>query len=256
MSDFVSVCVEAARAGGEVLKSFREPLDVREKSPADLVTQADFASQDAIHRVIAAAFPKHGFVGEEQSAHARPDAEYCWVVDPLDGTANFVHGLPQYAVSVAVERAGVVQAGAVYDPVMDECFTAALGEGAQLNGRPLSTSGITRIDAALLAVSLPPKVTPDSPDIRDLVAVAQACQSIRRMGSAALNLSYLAAGRVDGYWASLIYPWDVAAGVLAVLEAGGVVTARDGSGFNLWKPAFLAAASGELHRQIAALLTK
>ncbi len=251
MPEFIRVCTEAARAGGAVLRSFQGPLDVQEKGPSDLVTKADFASQEVIRQIVIEAFPEHGFVAEEGDAHLRPDREYCWVVDPLDGTANFVHGLPQYAVSVAVERAGIVQAGAVYDPVLDECFTATLGGGAQLNGRTVRTSRITQIERAMLAVSLPPGVTRDSPDIRDLVEIAVACQSIRRMGSAALNLCYLACGRVDGYWASVIHPWDVAAGVLAVQEAGGVVTARDGAGFSLWRPAFLAAANDQLHRQIA-----
>ncbi|MEX0938070.1 MAG: inositol monophosphatase family protein [Pirellulales bacterium] len=255
MSQLVNVCEEAARAGGKAIQQFRGPLGVREKGPSDLVTEADLASQRAIRRIVETAFPTHGFVGEEEGATQRPDAEYCWVADPLDGTANFVHGLPQYSVSVAVERDGVVQAGAVYDPVAEECYTAIRGGGAYLNGIQLRTSRVEQIGQAMLAISLPPKVKPESVDMRDLVEITQHCQAIRRMGSAALNLCYLAAGRIDGYWAAVIYPWDVAAGVLAVCESGGVVTARDGGPFDLWRPAFLAAATESLHAQIASHLT-
>ena len=254
MHDLVTICEDGARVGGAVLLDWQGRFGVQEKGPADLVTQADLASQEAIQEVVARAFPDHAFVGEETGSAARPEAEFCWIVDPLDGTTNYVHGYPFYCVSVAVESRGGVLAGAVFDPVSGECFTAARGEGARLDGKPISTSQVSTLSDALIAVSFPPKIGPETREIRDFVEIASACQAIRRTGSAALNLAFLAAGRVDGYWAHTIYPWDVAAGALLVREAGGLVTAIDGGPFDVWRPAFVASAGEPLHGEFRSYL--
>lgn len=248
-SEFETVCELAARSGGAVLRDWSGKLRVREKGPADFVTEADLASQDSIRQVILGRFPDHGFVAEENTEPPHADRPN-WVVDPLDGTTNFVHGLTHYAVSIAVEWGGTILAGAVYDPVSDECFTASRSGGARLNGAIISTSEASRVSDALVAISFPPRVRADTLEVADFVRIISDCQAIRRMGSAALNLCYVACGRMDAYWAHTIYPWDVAAGVLLVREAGGVVTAPGGTPFDLWRPAFVASATEPLHEDL------
>jgi myo-inositol-1(or 4)-monophosphatase len=230
----------------------------REKGPADLVTDADEASQDAIARAIAARFPGHAFIGEEQPAHLpqAKQAEFTWIVDPLDGTTNYVHGYPQFAVSVALAAGDELLVGVVYDPVADTCFSAAAGQGALCDSARIRTSAVKDVSEALTTVSLPARVRRDSPDLMDFIEASLVCQAVRRSGSAALNFAYLARGAVDAFWARHIHPWDVAAGVLLVREAGGVVTSRDGGEFNLWKPDFLAAANPELHAGLLKALAR
>jgi myo-inositol-1(or 4)-monophosphatase len=254
----LDTCEAAACAGGHELVSWQGRFQAHEKGAADLVTDADLASQAAIQRVIAARYPDHAFVGEEQSEGSRafrPDA-LTWIVDPLDGTTNYVHGYPQYAVSVAVAQGSEVLAGVIYDPVRDECFAAAAGEGAWKNRQRLSASNVCDPGAALVAVSLPAKVGRDSPDLLDFIEAVQSCQAVRRSGSAALNLAHVAAGTLDAFWATHIHAWDVAAGVLLILEAGGVVTARDGGDFDLWNPHFIVTATPELHGRLLRLLNR
>lgn len=255
MPDFLTVCEEAARAGGAELQNWVGKFQVREKGPRDLVTQADVASQQVIRGIVMGRFPDHGFVGEENGEQQTPDTPYRWIVDPLDGTSNYAHGVPHYCVSVALEGERRLLAGAVYDPVLDECFAAAAGQGARLNGRPIQVSRVTSLAAALVATSFPARVTADLPVVAELVAVLPACQAFRRGGSAALNLAYIAAGRFEAYWAADLHPWDAAAGVLLVLEAGGVVTDLDGGPFDVWNPKLLAAAGPDLHQQLFAVLT-
>jgi myo-inositol-1(or 4)-monophosphatase len=226
------------------------------KGPADLVTDADLASQEAIRRVIAERFPSHGFLSEEQACAglSANSEQLTWIVDPLDGTTNYVHGYPQYCVSVALARRNQILAGVIYDPVNEQCFVAGSGEGAWCNGAPMKTSSVISVEDALVAVSLPARVREDSPDLLDFVAATQVCQAVRRSGSAALNFAYTAKGALDAFWATHIHPWDVAAGVLLVREAGGVVTSRSGGEFNLCSPHFVAAAGGQLHAGVLTML--
>ena len=254
MEDYLTACEQAARAGGEVLLSWIGQFAVREKGPSDLVTEADLASQEAIRGILLVHYPKHAFVGEELDRSADLTAEYCWVVDPLDGTTNYVHQLPHYAVSVALLHHGQPIVGAIFDPVHDECFTCARGQGAFLNRRPIRTSTVADLSGALVTASFAARVERGSAEIDQFVAAALACQAMRRTGSAALNLCYLAAGRVDAFWALSTKAWDVAAGVLLVEEAGGVVTGLDGGPFDLRTPHPLAAATPTLHRQFHELL--
>jgi myo-inositol-1(or 4)-monophosphatase len=251
-NDYLRVCEEAARAGGRVIQDWIGRLEVRKKGPADLVTQADLASQAAVRSIVLGAFPEHSLLGEEADANTGSDVrtEYRWIVDPLDGTTNYVHGVPHYCVSLALERLGKPIVGTVYDPCLDECFTAAQGCGARLNGRPIQTSKVEMIEEALAAVGFPPNVASDHPDLMLFLKMLPRCQAIRRTGSSALNLCYLAAGRFDLYWSYATHIWDVAAGVLILQEAGGVVCAIDGGEFSLEKATFLAAANRPLHAQL------
>jgi myo-inositol-1(or 4)-monophosphatase len=257
ISDWIETCEAAARAGGQELRAWQGRFQTREKGACDLVTDADLASQDAIRRVISARFPDHAFLGEEQAGefvHANAD-QLTWIVDPLDGTTNYVHGYPNYAVSVAIARGSQVLAGVIYDPVRDQCFSAAAGRGASCNGARLKTSCVTKVSEALVAVSLPARVPRDSRDLLDFIEAVQVCQAVRRSGSAALNLAHVACGSLDAFWATQIQPWDVAAGVILIREAGGALTARNGEPFELWKPNFLAASGSDLHRELLNVLT-
>jgi myo-inositol-1(or 4)-monophosphatase len=231
----------------------------REKGPRDLVTDADLASQKAIREVLLDAFPEHDFLGEEseegggEPGHARP---YRWIVDPLDGTANYVHGMRGFSVSIGLEYRGQMLVGVVYDPVSEECFTAGSGAGAWLNGQSIQASSCDRLSRALVAVSFSARVERDSPQIRRFIEVVTECQSLRRMGSAALNLSYMACGRLDGYFATSLKTWDVAAGVLIAREAGVRVSSVDGSPFDLTRPWLAAAATKPLHEQLLRVLAR
>jgi myo-inositol-1(or 4)-monophosphatase len=254
IAEYRRVCEQAAEAGGAVLLDWAGRFAVREKGPADLVTEADLASQDAIRDMLLGAFPEHGFLAEENlSIPSRQDG-LRWIVDPLDGTTNYVHGLPQYAVSIALEQAGKLLVGVVYNPATGERFTATAGQGAQLNGRPLRVSKVTTLDQALIATSLPAKVRREDPEVSDFLAVTFASQAVRRMGSSALNLCYLAAGRFDAYWARSTKAWDIAAGMLILREAGGVATSIDGGELDLARPEFIAASTPDLHREISQVL--
>ena len=250
MPDLITVCEQAARAGGAVLQDWVGRFSARLKGPRDFVSEADLASQETIAQIIAQNFPDHLFVGEEEMAEKsrpiRTPGKYHWIADPLDGTANYVRGIPHYAVSIGVERDGVLLAGVIYDPVLEECFTATAGGGAFLNERSIQVSGVTNLDEALLAASFPPRVTPQLPAVKEFVAFIEQCQGVRRGGSAALNLAYIATGRYDGYWAADLHPWDAAAGVLVVQEAGGAVSSLSGGPFDPWDPKLIAASSGKL----------
>lgn len=255
MSDYLKTCEQAARAGGAVLLDWMDRFAVREKGPSDLVTEADLASQQVIRELVLAAYPSHGFLGEEGSPEPC-QGPFRWIVDPLDGTTNYAHRLPQFCVSIALENAGRVLVGTIFDPISGECFTAAAGQGAALNGRPIRTSAVTQLSSALAAVSFPARVARGSPLIADFIEVLHQAQAVRRMGSSALNLAYLAAGRLDAYWATDTKTWDVAAGWLLVQEAGGVVTGLNGAPCDLERPHFVAAGTLELHRQMLDVLNR
>ena len=248
IDDYLRVCIEAVHIGGRVIQDWAGRAEVRKKGPADLVTQADFASQEAVRKAVLEAFPEHCLLGEEKlpGVDAVERAEYRWIVDPIDGTTNFLHGVPHYCVSLALERQGELLVGAVYDPMLDECFTAAAGCGAQLNGRPIHTSAVTALSEALAAVGFPPNVQPDTPDLLVFMEMLRRCQAIRRTGSSALNLCYLAAGRYDLFWSYSTKIWDVAAGVLILREAGGQITSPTGGEFLLEEAHFLAASTPQL----------
>jgi myo-inositol-1(or 4)-monophosphatase len=252
LNKFLHVCEQAVRAGGETVQYWVGKIKVSKKGPADLVTQADFASQEAVARTILTEFPNHRLLGEENTTRStnEPDSPYRWIVDPLDGTTNYVHGIPHYAVSLALERNGDLLVGAVFDPVMGECFTAAKGQGAWLNGQTIRTSQVTAISEALGVGGFPPGVNSDSPDFQFFLEAIYHCQSVHRSGSTALNMSYLAAGRYDVFWTFAAHLWDVAAGILLVEEAGGAICRPDGGAFSLEDGPFLSAANPILLGQL------
>ena len=252
--ELLTVCETAARAGASELRAWLGRFQARQKAPRDLVTDADLASEQAVRGVISAAFPEHGILGEEAPDASQLDLPYGWVVDPLDGTLNYAHGFPCYGVSIAVTHRGKLLAGVVYDPERDECFTAAAGAGARLNGQSIAVSPTTRMEEALVAISFPAVVTQDAPDVRAFLNVAPHCQAIRRTGSAALNLAYVACGRLDAHWAHEIHPWDSAAGVLLVQEAGGVATGSTGRPYSVAAGHYLAAGTAALHETLLPLV--
>ena len=264
--EHLRVCEEAARAGAAVLQSWRGRFAVSTKGPKDFVTEADLASQTEIRRLVTAAFPDYGFEGEESlpDTAAPPANALRWVVDPLDGTTNYVHGYPAYCSSVALADGDRLLVGTIYDPITDECFTARAGHGAWLNGQPLKASTAKDPSDALAAVSFPAHSASDSLAVRDFLAVLPAVRAVRRSGSSALNLAYLAAGRLDAFWARRIASWDVAAGLLLVQEAGGVtaplvppggVAGEPGETVPLANPAFIAAGTPELLTTLRDMMT-
>ncbi len=252
--NYLACCEEAARAGGARLLEWRGRFQAREKGPADLVTEADLASQDAVRDVILRQFPDHQILAEEGLHDARLEAGACWVIDPLDGTTNYVHGFPCYAVSVALVAEGKIECGCVYDPLAEACYTAQAGNGAHLNGDPLQVSGVRQLSEALMAASFAAYVDPEGPEIGNFTRVLLASQAVRRLGSAALNLCHVAAGQFDGFWATDTKLWDVAAGFLIVQEAGGVVTPFDGETPVIQRPHFISAATPELERELRGVL--
>lgn len=265
MPDYLSVCLEAARRGGDLLLDWQHRFRAKEKSPKDLVTEADVASQEAIRAIIHKAFPDHDFLGEEDAADRKAKglpllgtrkSNFRWIVDPLDGTVNYVHKLPGYAVSIALQEGDELLVGVVFDPLSGDCFVGQRGQKPTLNGQTITTSGCERTETALIAVSFSSNVPRGSIEITRFVETLHACQSVRRMGSAALNLCYVACGRLDAYWATSVAIWDVAAGLLVLHEAGGGISALDGSKLALDKPEMIAAASPALQRELVKVLAQ
>jgi myo-inositol-1(or 4)-monophosphatase len=260
--EFIEVCEQAARAAGELLLQMQHRVLIREKAPKDLVTEADVAAQREIARIVLAEFPDHDFLGEEsgqgmsRSVTNGPSSGYRWIVDPLDGTVNYVHGLPSFAVSVALERDGKVLAGVVFDPLLQECYRATAGGGATLNGAPLAAGSCTSLASALVAASIGANVQRDSLEVQRFIEILYLSQSIRRLGSAALNMCYVAAGRLDAYWGTSVKSWDVAAGALILQEAGAVLTSIAGEPFCLENPALLCAATMGLHQELLEALRR
>ena len=244
LSDYLDAATEAARLGAAVLEDWRTRFQVREKGRYDLVTEADVGSQNAIKAYILKRFPGHAFVGEEDPASQRKpgaDAPPTWIVDPLDGTTNYVHNCPLYCVSIGLQVAGEMVVGVVLDPRHQELFTAAKDQGAFLNGKRIQVSPIATLDEALLATGFPPDLRGQEIALAWWRYFSLNTQALRRTGSTALNLAYVAAGRFDGYWAFDNHAWDVAGGVVLVREAGGLVTNTDGTEYDAFTPDCLAA---------------
>jgi myo-inositol-1(or 4)-monophosphatase len=251
---------EAAREAGRVLLTYIGKVSVREKGRSDLVTDADIAAQQTIQRILTGRFPHYGFLGEESSpeeqAAARLGGKPIWVVDPLDGTTNFVHRMPGFSVSIALVLENQVQLGVVYDPIQNVVYTA-VGDGPALrDGKPITASRCENLEQALVCFSLQPGVRRNDPSIQQFLDVLERCQSIRRLGSAALNLCYLAEGFLDSYWATSVKCWDVAAGYLIARQAGAVFSHCDGSPLDLWNPVFVGSATTPLHRQMIGCLNR
>lgn len=253
---FLDHAVAAAKAGGGELLAWQDRFVAREKGPRDLVTEADAASQTAIQKLLLSAFPDHGFLGEEQGGSIRPDAEFVWICDPLDGTSNYVHRLPIFCVSIALARGNDVICGAIYDPLRDVCYRAARGHGAWANDRPLRASGTHSLGKALVAASFPAVVQPGARELADFCDIVVRSRAVRRLGSSALNLCFVADGVFDAFWASDTKVWDIAAGVLIAHEAGAHVTGLGGGPLQLAQPHVLAASTPDLHRELLSVLAR
>ena len=259
LENAMTVGVDAAQAAGKILCDMLETAIVREKAPKDLVTDADLAAQHCIESRIKEAFPTHLFLGEESAFSSADRAsiskgDWLWIVDPLDGTVNYVHRMPNFAVSIALMTAGKIMLGIVFDPMANELYTATIGQGATVNGSKLQCSNCTSLDKALVAASFPPQIKKDSVEVAQFVEVLVRSQSIRRLGSAALNLCYVAQGRLDAYWAGALKVWDIAAGSLIASEAGATLTKQDGSPFDPWVGELLAAGSKNLSQELRVCL--
>jgi len=243
----------AREAGAELRRRFGRQVTVTLKSELDPVTDADQAVEGLIRQGIQAYFPTHAIQGEEQG-ETSPEGPLRWIVDPLDGTVNYAHSFPHFAVSIGVADAQAVQVGVVYDPMRDELFTARRGHPAWLNGVRLAVSRTTELQRALLATGFPyDRRRNDDNNHREFVALNLASQGVRRPGSAALDLAYVASGRLDGYWEQHLGPWDVAARALLVDCAGGTLSTYDGTPFDGFGHQVVAS-NGPLHAAILAQL--
>jgi len=222
----------AARRAGAVLIRHLNKLDklqIEKKGHNDFVSEADYAAERAIIDVIHKHYPDHAILAEESGTQGESDT--VWIIDPLDGTTNFVHGFPQFCVSIGVEVRGRIEHGVVYDPMRQELFSASRGDGALLEGRKIRVSGVKELEHALIGTGFPFRQTDDDmgPYLGMLGKVVRNTSGVRRPGAAALDLCYVAAGRLDGFWEIGLKPWDLAAGSLIIREAGGIVSGLDGS---------------------------
>jgi myo-inositol-1(or 4)-monophosphatase len=255
-SPIVNVMANAAlKAARGLIRDFGEveQLQVSIKGPGDFVSTADFRAERTLRAELTRARPGYGLLFEESGA-ADGDGRHRWIVDPLDGTTNFLHGIPHFAISIGLERDGEIVAGVVYDPTRDEMFTAEKGAGAYLNDRRLRVSARRRIDESVIATGIPARRGDShAPYLATLAAVMAATAGVRRFGSAALDLAYVAAGRYDGFWEYRLSPWDLAAGLVLVKEAGGYVSDLSG-GYAMMTSGDILAANDHLHLPLAALI--
>ena len=232
-SALMNVMIGAARKAGRGLaRDFGEieQLQVSVKGPGNFVTAADRKAEEALKAELAKARPGYGFLGEEGGSHTGTDTTHTWIVDPLDGTTNFLHGIPQFAISIGLERSGTIVAGVIYNPITDELFVAERGKGAFLNDRRLRVAARKQLADSVIACGLPHLGRGDLDlGLRELSTIQAKVAGLRRFGAAALDMAFVAAGRLDGYWERNISPWDIAAGIIILREAGGFVTDIDGA---------------------------
>jgi myo-inositol-1(or 4)-monophosphatase len=246
---YLATAIEAAIDAGRIHRQyFRQAPIVRKKGPIDLVTAADLAVEQEFRELIARRFPGHSVLGEEAALGSQPaESRFRWIIDPLDGTTNFAHGLAIFCVSIALEIDGRVDVAVVYDPMGEELFTAERGGGARLNGQPMRVSACSTLLDALLVTGFHYNIHLERRrQVATFGAFLGEAQAVRRIGSAALDLCYVAAGRFEGYWEERIHPWDIAAGSLVVEEAGGRLSGVDGAPFDVFA-GHLVASNGPVH---------
>jgi len=254
MDDYLETAVKAARAAGELQRErFRGDNRIDYKGEKNLVTEVDRASEDLIIRALREACPGCDVLAEE-SGSVSQGSSFRWIIDPLDGTTNYAHGFPWFAVSIALEIGGEVRLGVVYHPMMDELFTAVAGQGARLNGRKISVSRRRPLGECLLATGFPyDRTRTNENNFQNFIEFQLAARAVRRAGAAALDLAYVAAGMLDGFWECKLNPWDVAAGKLLVEEAGGTVSNHQGEPYSLADHRILAS-NGRVHREMINIL--
>jgi len=253
---FLDAATAAALAAGRLQRSrFATDFAVDLKGAKDLVTELDTASESMIVGMLLERFPDHGILAEEGS-YPDGNGRHTWIIDPIDGTTNFAHGFPWFCSSIALEQDGCLEVGVIYNPINDELFTASAGNGAFLNGRRLHVSQRSPLSSCLLGTGFPYDcATHPENNFDSFIRFQKTARGIRRAGAAALDLAYLAAGRLDGFWEVKLKPWDVAAGTLLIQEAGGLVTAFDGSPYDVRNHRILAS-NGLIHREMIELLAQ
>jgi len=248
------IAEQAARTGGEQLRAWRRKFVVKEKGKFDLVTDADHAAQQAVKEVLMTAFPEHAFLGEETALVEKQallqSQKPLWVVDPLDGTTNYVHDFPCYAVSIGLVVNHEVVLGVIYDPRQDELFSTVRGHGATLNGERLKCTPSASLSDALIAVGFPANLRGNEHVLEAWKWFGYESQGMRRTGSSALNLAYVASGRLDGFFAFQICPWDIAAGMVLVEEAGGRISQVDGTTYDPLQEKIFVSSNGPLHGEL------
>ena len=249
----LNVAVEAAREGGKFLKkNLGKVRSIERKGGQEknLVTEIDKGSEELIIKLIRKHFPAHDILAEESGARKGAASEYRWIIDPLDGTTNYTHAFPVFCVSIGLEWKGKLLCGVIYDPNTNELFTAERGKGAFLNGKRIGVSKTPTLQNSLLVTGFPYNIA-ENPHhaIERFVSFLMKSQAVRRMGSAALDLAYVACGRFDGFWEVALQPWDMAAGVLLVEEAGGLVTDFSGGSMDIYKGALLSS-NGKIHDEM------
>ncbi|MEC9375520.1 MAG: inositol monophosphatase family protein [Pseudomonadota bacterium] len=256
MKPFLNTAIEAARLAGNTIMRHANrvhQLDVRSKSRNEFVSQVDLAAEEAIIDVIKKRYPEHSFLCEESGS--RGNSDHIWIIDPLDGTTNYLYGLPIYCVSIALQIKGRTEVGVVYNPHSQELFTAIQGGGAQLDGKRIRMSSRKELEGALIGTGFPYRENDRWMDVylEQLRAVMEIAGDVRRPGSAALDLSYLASGRMDGFWEFGLMPWDIAAGALILTEAGGLISSMTDDG-NYMETGNIIAGSPKIHSQLEKII--
>lgn len=255
----LAVAIEAAKKAGMFLKSNLgkvRDIQLKEGQERNLVTEVDKQSEHIIIETIRRHHPQHRILAEEGGKGSDQDSPFTWIVDPLDGTTNFTHGLPVFCVSIGLEHNDELYAGVIYDPNLDELFTAEKGKGAYLNGKRIAVSKTSSLKRSLLVTGFPYNIA-ENPNhaVERFVNFLMHAQAVRRMGSAAIDLAYVAAGRFDGFWEVALNPWDMAAGALLVREAGGTLSDFSGNAFNVYRKE-ICASNGYVHNEMLEVLKR
>ena len=250
----LNFALETARDAGQILlEKFGRDISVTKKGDINLVTEADLASEALIVERIKSYYPKHSILAEESGEAVVDSSGWKWIIDPLDGTTNFAHGYPCFCVTIALEHEGEIKVAVTYDPTRDELFSAERGRGASLNNKPIRVSRTDELSEALIVTGFPYDFKDKPRFERHLTDFLRAARGVRRDGSAAIDMAYVACGRFDGFWEEGLNPWDMAAGVLLIEEAGGHVSGYDNSKFSIYKPPILAT-NGYIHSQMSRIL--
>ncbi|HZJ47266.1 MAG TPA: inositol monophosphatase family protein [Pyrinomonadaceae bacterium] len=252
----LNFAIDIAREAGAILVQRLGGAKVSNKGDIDLVTEADIASEELIIDRIRSYYPQHAILAEESGELVNVGAQrsdWKWLIDPLDGTTNYAHGYPCFCVSIGLENAGTLEVGVVYDPIRDELFAAERGGGATLNGRKIHVSAIDELNSAMVCTGFPYNVRERPNFARDFTNFTMQAQAVRRDGSAAIDLAYVACGRFDGFWEDGLNPWDIAAGILLIQEAGGLVTNYQNEPLNIYTKKVLAT-NGLIHHDMLRVL--
>jgi len=254
----LNFAIQVARDAGNLLVQRLGAAQITNKGDIDLVTEADIAAEELIIDRIRSHYPLHGILAEESGEAVQQGtsrSEWKWIIDPLDGTTNYAHGYPCFCVSIAVEHAGSLEIGVVYDPMRDEMFAAERGQGATLNERRIRVSSVEQLNSAMMCTGFPYNVRTRPDFARDFTNFTLHAQAVRRDGSAALDLAYIACGRFDGFWEDGLNPWDVAAGAILISEAGGRITNYENEPLDIYTKKVVAS-NGRVHDAMLRLLRR